>query len=226
MASNAATLKGMNKNDLVQMVQSLQTQVDDLNSVNKTLVVENAELRKVFDIMSKHNERLEKLEKEFNRNLQYQRRDTIEITGIPKAIPVEDLETEVVKIYNAAMVKVHGQTLRPLDIQACHRIGKKKEVTIVKFVSRKFAYGGLVSGKNLKGVGVYGAGTNVYINNSFCDQYRHLNFLIRGIKKNNLIHHYKVKKGTNLIQVREGDEYQEIEHFNDLVRLGLVNPDE
>ena len=189
MAGNAAALKGMNKNDLVQLVQSLKTQVSDLNSANKTLVDENADLKKVFDLMSKHNDRLEKLEKEFNRNLQYQRRDTIEITGIPKTIPVEDLETEVIKIYNAAQVTVHGQSLRPLDIQACHRIGKKKEVTIVKFVSRKFAYGGLTNGKNLKDAGVYGEGTNVYINNSFCDQYRHLNFLIRGIKKNKLINH-------------------------------------
>ena len=132
---------------------------------------------------------------------------------------MENLEAEVVKIYNAAEVKVHGQSLRPIDMQACHRIGKKKETTIVKFASRKFAYGGVVIGRNLKDKNLYGQGKNVYINTSFCDTYRHLNFLICGLKGKKLINHYKVRKGINLVQIKDQEDYHEIEHLNDLIRL-------
>ena len=180
----------------------------------------------MFEVISQQNERILNLEKDFHRNLQYQRRDTVEISGIPKTVDVKNLEAEVIKIYDAAQVKVHGQSLRPSDIQASHRIGKKKETTIVKFVSRKFAFEGLVNGRNLKDNNVYGPGTKLYINTSFCDAYRHLNFLIRGIKGKKLIHHYKVRKGTNFIQIKEGDDYFAIEHVNDLVALGLHKPEE
>ena len=221
----AGNLKGKNKDELVRMIQSLRSQVDTLTTEKKTLVDENTELKKVFDVISLQNERILKLEKDFHRNLQYQRRDTVEISGIPKAVDVKDLEAEVIKVYEAAKVKVHGQSLRPSDIQACHRIGKKKETTIVKFVSRKFAFEGLVNGRNLKDNNVYGNGCKLYINTSFCDAYRHLNFLIRGIKGKKLINHYKVRKGTNMIQIKEGEDYYEIEHVDDLVALGLYTPE-
>ena len=121
--------------------------------------------------MNQSNERLEKLEREQNRHIQYQRRNTIEITGIPSTVKQDDLEEQVVKIFNAANVTVNEHGLDPYQIQACHRIGKKG-ITICKFVNRKFATEGIYCGKNLKGIKLYGNDSQVYINNSFCKEYR------------------------------------------------------
>ena len=94
-------------------------------------------------------ERITELERSHFLYEQYGRRECIEITGIPTDIAQEDLEEQVIKIYNEAKVEVHGREFNRFDISACHKLGKKS-VTIVKFVNRKFAYAGLSKGKNLK----------------------------------------------------------------------------
>ena len=62
---------------------------------------------------------------------QYGRRESIEISGIPKDVQTKDLETEVIRIYNEAKVLVHEKPLEPLDIASCHRIGKKGQQLFV-----------------------------------------------------------------------------------------------
>ena len=141
----ANVLKDLNKNELVELVMSLKSENDSLKSNQK-----------------KVDDRITKLERSHYLYLQYGRRDTIEITGIPSQIETTKLEDEVIKIYNEAQAKVHEEPLSNMDIQAAHRIGKKG-VTIVKFVNRKFALlEGLRCGKNLKGSKLYGY-TGIYI---------------------------------------------------------------
>ena len=93
--------------------------------------------------------------------LQYGRRNSVEITGIPAEIETKDLEEKVINIFYEAGVKVHGNGLTHMDIQAAHRIGKKG-TTIVKFTNRKFAIEGRRCGKNLKGTSIFG-NASVYI---------------------------------------------------------------
>ena len=99
-------LNNLKKEKLIQMINDLRE--------------ENNVLREMHEFMKKTNDRLEKLEREQNKHLQYQRRSTIEITGIPKTVKQADLEDEVIKIYNAASVMVKGCTLDYSQIQACH----------------------------------------------------------------------------------------------------------
>ena len=152
----------------------------------------------------KTNERLEDLEREQNRNLQYLRRDTIEISGIPANIDDKHLEDEVLNLYDIADVSVHGRKVTKHDIQACHRIGKKG-VTIVKFLNRKFANERLYCGRNLKGNSPYTA--QVYINSSLCREYKFLNLLIRKAKREGELFRYKVRKGITSVQMTEGDKF-------------------
>ena len=182
---------------------------------------ENEELKKMQAFITKQNERIERLERSHYSNLQYQRRDTVEITGIPDSVTQNELKNEVVKIFEAANVIVDGDLLEKNQIQACHRIGKKG-VTICKFVNRKYANGGLFNGKNLKNKDIYGGGSKIFINSSFCDEYRHLNYLVRKAKRDNLIYWYKVKNGVNLIKMTEDGDFKEITHKKDLVRLNIV----
>ena len=132
MSVDISKLNQYNKTQLMDIVKNLSAE-------NGTLSAENIALKEMNTFMEQTNRRLEKLEREQNLHAQYSRRDSIEISGIPSQIRTEELEREVIKIYEAAQVSVHGESLREKDIQACHRIGKKQETTIVKFVNRKFA---------------------------------------------------------------------------------------
>ena len=58
--------------------------------------------------------------------ISYGRRSSIEISGIPPEVEQKDLQNHVIKIFREAKVEVHGKYLDHLDIEACHRIGKKR----------------------------------------------------------------------------------------------------
>ena len=206
----ASELKKKNKDELIDLINSLKE--------------ENAALKEIHKLYSQQNERMEKLEREFYRNQQYHRRNSIEISGIPSTVDQKNLETEVIRIYNTAQVIVDGDEVSAKDIQAAHRIGKKG-VVICKFVNRKWAYEGLYNGKNLKDRDLYGNNSKVYINNSFCDEFRHLNFLIRRAKKNDKISRWRVKNGINFIKIKD-DDFVEVSHINDLIQMKIAEVSE
>ena len=93
----------------------------------------------------------------------------------------------------------------------------------MRFTNRKFAWEGLVNGKNLRDKKLYGVNSKIYINNSFCDEYRSLNYLIRKAKKDYAIFRWKIKNGINCVQLNDGDDFVEVTHKIDLVRLGIVS---
>ena len=136
MSLDNSNLNSLTKKELIELINGLRT--------------ENSVLKELQTYMNQSNERLEKLEREQNRHIQYQMRDTIEISGIPTSVKQNDLEGKVLKIFETAGVEVNGYKLDYYQIQACHKIGKKG-VTICKFVNRKFANNAIYSGKNLKG---------------------------------------------------------------------------
>ena len=75
-----------------------------------------------------------------------------------------------------------------------HRLGKKK-TTIVRVVNRKFSRETLVNGKNLKGSKRYGE-NKIFVNNSFCEDFRFLNFVIRKAAREKLLNRYKIRNGV------------------------------
>ena len=110
--------------------------------------------------------------------LQYNRRESFEISAIPEEIPQGRLEDEVLEIVQKeAKVTVNRQPLKKTDIVACHRVGKKG-VVVCRVMNRKFAREAIVNGKNLKGSKRYGDGKFV-INNSFYPAFRFLNYVCR-----------------------------------------------
>lgn len=185
---------------------------------------ENKSLKLVQTFIKSTMKRLEYLERIAFISQQYERRTCVEITGIPADIPTTQLENEVIKIYEVGGFKVHGKSLDQFDIQAAHR-KRNKSTVIVKFVNRKFAYMGLSNGKELKDKNIYGEGTKVYINDSFCPEYGFLNYLIRNEAKRNRNIKYKVRNGINQIKMPNTDEFEVIAHKHDLIRLGITIPD-
>ena len=145
---DAKILNEFKKPQLVEIIHQLQK--------------EKAQLREATNISAGINERLVELERSHYLYLQYGRRSTLEISGIPDSVKQEDLEEHIINIFNEAQVKVHGKALDHMDIEACHRVGKKN-VVITRFANRKFAREGLYKSKNLKGKKIYGDQA-IYVN--------------------------------------------------------------
>ena len=72
------------------------------------------------------------LEIENNNVDQYSRRNKVEILGIPQSVSDNQLEEKVVNILKAIDANI---TLN--EIEACHRLGKKKKNVIVRVINRK-----------------------------------------------------------------------------------------
>ena len=74
------------------------------------------------------------IEKELHANNQYNRRNNIEIDGIPESVQDEVMEETAITILNEIGVDVTSKA-----IEACHRLPAKngKKSTILKFVNRK-----------------------------------------------------------------------------------------
>ena len=120
-------LQSLGKEQLIKMV------IDLTNTVAKI----QTDYAKVVNL------RLYNLERSFNMSQQYLRRDSLEISGIPGSIKDDEIEKEVIEIFKDAKVTVNRQPIKPMDIQAAHRIGNKGKV-IVKVFNRKFVRTALV----------------------------------------------------------------------------------
>ena len=200
-------LKTLDKSQLINMVLGLRKEVTAITDDFKKLI----------------NLRFYHLERSHFMHLQYRRRDSVEITGIPEDIDGDHLEDEVIDLFKEAKIQVNRQPIKKTDIQAVHRLGNKK-TTIVKVVNRKFAKQALSCGKNLKGTRRYGANSPIYINDSFCPEYGFLNFAIRHAYKSNHIVKYKVRNGVNYVQKDEDSNFVQIGHVIDLENLKIPVP--
>ena len=65
-------------------------------------------------------------------NAQYHRRESVEVNPVSPPTSDKELELDICKA-----LSLTGHEVKPDDLQACHRL-KKKKLVIVKFKSRKF----------------------------------------------------------------------------------------
>ena len=123
-----------------------------------------------------------------------------------------------------AKVIVNRQSIKKMDICAVHRLGNKK-TTIVRVVNRKFAREALVNGRNLKGSKRYGENTSVYINDSFCTEFKFLTYAIRKALREKRINRYKIRNGVPYVQMDASSSFIEIAHVWDLENLNIPIPE-
>lgn len=211
-------LDKLNKKQLVDLIVILKDENATLKKYDNFMEESNAFMEEASNFMAEADKRMESYERNLNLHMQYNRRESVEITGIPETVENYQLEDQVINIYNAAGIHVHGRRLNKFDITACHRLGSKGK-TIVSFVNRKFT-SILYHRKALRNHEHY---RNVYINNSFTKEFAMINFYIRNAYKNQTIISYKVKHGINYIQLEEGAEFHAITHRNDLSSYGIVS---
>ena len=197
----------MSKDQLMDMVIQLKGKLTQLTD----------------DFVKVTNLRLYHLERSHNLHMQYGRRESFEIVGIPPEVSDDKLEDEVLEITKEAKVLVNRQGLKKTDICAVHRLRDKK-TTIVRVVNRKFSTQAIINGKNLKGTKRYG-NRPIYINNSFCPEFKFLNFVIRKAAKEEVIHRYKIRNGITYVQVSSDSDFVQIGHVLDLENLGIPIPE-
>ena len=201
------------KDQLVKIIVELQKE-------KEMLVSQKGSFDELKDSFNKITNRVTEMERSHLLYLQYGRRESVEISGIPTAVTQDELENKVIKVYNEAGVSVFGRQVVSSDISACHPVGKKQDVTIIRFVNRKFAMEGLFKGKNLKESSLYGR-SRIYINNSFCHEYKKFGWIIRELKKASLIDGYKVKNGVHQIKTVGSERFVEISHVSDFTKYNL-----
>ena len=97
--------------------------------ITEALLEENSLLHQKIE---KLESRISVLETDLNKQDQYSRRNNLDIQGIPDSVSDDQLEEKIIEILYQINVKIDK-----FDIEDCHRMGKSKKTTIVRFVNRK-----------------------------------------------------------------------------------------
>ena len=133
------TLDKLLKKDLISIVLSQQTEMDAGNSeimkirkFNENFEKLQSKLTVVKQVNSLLSERLISMERQCWTNAQYSRRECLELVGVPRSVSDGDLEEKFLKIFEKVSCPIEGN-----DIEACHRISKKKQKDNTEIFSPK-----------------------------------------------------------------------------------------
>ena len=188
---------------LKSLLTDLSTKVQKLEHAVEELKNKEPNNSSVTD-----NNRLYGLEKLVHANNQYTRRDSIEISGIDTSVKDEHLEEKCIELFENI-----GKTIKPEQIQACHRLYDGKRC-IVKFVNRKSAFDILkLRGELAENIDYK---KKVYINESLCPYYRYLYGKCKELWKSKKIVKFWVSNGSVRYRLNENGHPHKVEHIADL----------
>ena len=151
--------------DLCNQIEKLIESLKQVTAANEKIT---SELVIVKNVNVNRENRIVNLEKLQTKAEQYNRRKSVEISGILNKIPDDDLENHVIEICKNSNVK------NPADIEDCHCLPLGRNSTtdnkgvIVKFVNRKHSELMLRSKKSIS------SKSKVYINHLLCPYYRYI----------------------------------------------------
>ena len=198
--------KNNNKDDLCSYIVLLRGKLEELESYN---------------LISK---RVEMLERSMVSSTQYQRRENIEIHGVPESVTDDELEGTCLDLLN----EIGCGIISPSQVHACHRL-KNKSNTITRFVNRKHADKALHNRAKLKDIDkqkLKVGNANIYINENLCRPMQYLHYKIRQAHKLKQIFSYNVWKGKLSIKMLEDSPETKIAHIDDLIDIGLASEED
>ena len=112
-------------------------------------------------------------ERQCSKNAQSSRRECVEVVGLPSSIEDKDLEPTVCRVLQHIGVGITRE-----GIEACHRLNKQSDRTIVKFSRRKDCEHVMQKKSELRKLKPSKLdlpnGAKLYINESLCPYYRGL----------------------------------------------------
>jgi len=135
---------------------------------------------------------------------QYNRRNNIELSGIPNEISDDELEDKVIEILKKIDVEVEDK-----DIEACHRLPSRKDTTkvIIRFVNRKKSEKCLKLKKKLSKLNMvdfhFSDDTKLFISENLNRYYQKLAWYCRRLKRESLIYSFIFKNESFLLQTEK-----------------------
>ena len=221
----AEDLNNYTKKQLIDMFlekESMSKSISDLTSEIQKLTGAVIRLESEVSILKRVNDELQKqlisTERQCWANAQYPRRECIEVAGIASSVFDDNLENKVLNIFDKL-----GVPINPNNIEACHRIRKDSDRTIVKFNKRKDWQQVMRVKKDLKNMTFTDidlpVGTTLYLNERLCSYYRWLWSNCKKLRNANIIHSSFIVNGTVKVKVSEGDKPRTITHLEDLKNI-------
>ena len=148
-------------------------------------------------------------------NVKYSRRECVEVVGLPSSIEDKDLEPTVCRMLQHIGAGITGE-----GIEACHRLKKHSDSTIVKFSRRKNCEHVIRKKselRKLKPSELYlPNGTKLYINERLCPYYRGLWNQRKKLWNKQWIFSFFTVNGSIRIKMREGGPCNIIAYIDDL----------
>ena len=225
MVHTEATLKGLNKPNLIKLVlqpeSEMNSDIKELTSEIRDLVAQMKKVEADVAIVKNANEKLVnqliETERQCWTNAHYSRCECLEVVGIPTSIHNDSLEANISEAFDKLGVHVEGK-----DIQACHRL-KDHDRAIIKLSNRKDSLQVLRVKKDLKSLDLtelyFPEGTKIFINKSLCAYYRGLWDKCKKLKGMGKLHVFFVPNGTIKVKILENDRAQPITHAADLKKM-------
>ena len=227
--------------------------IDEAWEIHTQVQKENAELRQTIEELNRIKDRVHALElakaeqatellatntemKELRKEVmdtkkkqlrtnQYGRLENIEISGIPTNVDNEHLEEKVQEVLQKIDVEVKRR-----DMAACHRLGKARKTTIVRFANRKNAdkvFKNIRKTKDANFDDVLPRGSKVYINANLCPEFKDIFYKLKLCKQEGLIHGYGTdRRGAYAYMEAEGGRKTRVELDSDFTDiLGIAQED-
>ena len=220
-ALSEESLNKLTKPEIVAAYMNLQTKmtkmesnmINEVRKLNGNLEKLRSELDVTKNVNSLLSDRLTSLERQCWANAQYSRRECVEISGIPKSVEDNALESTSCKIFDKV-----GMEINQNHIEACHRAGRQGNA-IVEFTRRKDCQHLLKIKKDLSKLTFedinLARDTKIFVNQSHCAYYRVLSSKSKALHKMGLIFGYFVSNGTIKIRKQENDPTISITHVSD-----------
>ena len=201
--ADISALKKSNKDDLLGYISLLRGKIEELHS---------------YKLIS---ERVNLLERSHLRSLQYNRRESIEICGLPEAVEDDQLEEKCLDLLG----EIGCGKIKKSSVHACHRL-RNRDKTIIRFVNRKHADLALHNKNKLKNIDKekHGLSGAVYINESLCKPMQFLAYKVRTALRQKKIASYNLWKGKLSVKIENRDYH--ISHIDDLIDLNLAEDED
>ena len=133
-------LRALNKNHIIDLflktqeqanttIASLTAKIKRLNENFQKLESDVSVAKSVNNILSKH---MSSIERQCWENAQYSRRECVVVVGLPLSIEDKNIQTTVCRVLQHIGAGITGK-----GIEACHRLNKQSDRTILKFSRRK-----------------------------------------------------------------------------------------
>ena len=211
------------REELVEDFKKSFTDIKDEIINLKEVVIKNLqnENKRLNDEVSQLKEKIISIESKSNSVEQYDRRNNMEINGIPNSISDDNLESTIMSVLSKA-TNVH---VTADDIEACHRIEKSKEnskKTIVRFINWKHYKCTLVNRKKLKSFNsesIRLPNVKLYFNENLREYSNTLAFYGRKLKRAGLINSTYTLNGPVHILRTVGERPFKVFHMIKLMEL-------